>query len=91
MCLLRRELGILGCLERLQCPVGIALDAIRLMYFLSWASLLTIADMTFVAKKLPLDYTLDICSVRWRVRTLEETRKYLSKSQRVGSLVSLLL
>lgn len=36
--------------------------------------LLTVTGVIFIAKELPLYDTLDICSIRWRLRSLEQAR-----------------
>ena len=42
--------------------------------------LLTITGVILVAKELPLDDTLDICSIRGGIRTFKDTWKNLSKA-----------
>ena len=79
MGLLRIELGNPGSLERYRYPVGIALSGVSLLYWIFMNLLLTVTGVIFVAKELPLDDTLDICTVRWWLRTLEKTWKDLSK------------
>ena len=75
VCLLRIELGNSGSQERYPYPVGIALNGVRLLFWIFLNNLLTVTGVIFVAKELPLDDTLDVCSVRWRLRTLEKTWK----------------